>query len=151
MQPPLRFLFLRAPIARAPTASDRPPTDTDITGDSVGIEIRNGSLNISGDSTITGGDKFEDPVPNGSGTTCQGVAVAVSQHSGSAKVNVNITGGTFKGAYGLYEVSLQGNEPVSEMSITGGTFESPVYSENVTDFISNLPKDTSITLFILRA
>ena len=112
-------------------------TDTDITGDSVGIEIRNGSLNISGDSTITGGDKFEDPVPNGSGTTCHGVAVAVSQHGGSAKVNVNITGGTFKGAYGLYEVSLQGNEPASKMSITGGTFKAPVYSENVTDFISN--------------
>ena len=112
-------------------------TDTDITGDSVGIEIRNGSLNISGDSTITGGDTFVEPMPNGSGTTCQGVAVAVSQHGGTAKVNVNITGGTFKGAYGLYEVSLQGNEPVSEMSITGGTFESPVYSENVTDFISN--------------
>lgn len=112
-------------------------TDTDITGDSVGIEIRNGSLNISGDSTITGGDTFVEPMPNGSGTTCQGVAVAVSQHGGTAKVNVNITGGTFKGAYGLYEVSLQGNESASEMSITGGTFESPVYSENVTDFISN--------------
>ena len=121
-----------------PSTGSLSVTDTDITGDTVGIEIRNGSLSISGESNITGGDEFSEPVPNGSGTTCQGVAVAVSQHTGStAKVEINITGGTFNGAYALYETYLQNDEPRSTMSVTGGNFNAPVYSENVTEFISN--------------
>ena len=129
-----------------PSTGSLTVTDTDITGDSVGIEIRNGSLSISGESNITGGDEFKEPVPNGSGTTCQGVAVAVSQHTGStAEVNVTITGGTFNGAYSLYETYQQDDQPRSTMSVTGGNFNAPVYSENVKKFISNPDQSTGST------
>ena len=129
-----------------PSTGSLTVTDTDITGDSVGIEIRNGSLSISGESNITGGDEFKEPVPNGSGTTCQGVAVAVSQHTGStAKVDVTITGGTFNGAYSLYETYQQDDQARSTMSVTGGNFNAPLYSENVTKFISNPEQSTGST------
>ena len=129
-----------------PSTGSLTVTDTDITGDSVGIEIRNGSLSISGESNITGGDEFKEPVPNGSGTTCQGVAVAVSQHTGStAQVNVTITGGSFNGAYALYETYQQDDQARSTMSVTGGNFNAPVYSENVTKFISNPEQPTGST------
>ena len=66
--------------------------------------------------------------------------MAVSQHTTNHDLEVNISGGTFSGAYALYEEDLQ-DETVSgiSMNITGGTFNgttSPIYSENVTGFIS---------------
>ena len=111
-----------------------------ITAGITGIEIRAGALNISGENTSISGNGTFDTTPNGSGTTVDGVAVAVSQHTTNHDLEVNISGGTFSGAYALYEEDLQ-DENVSgiSMNITGGTFNgttSPIYSENVTGFIS---------------
>lgn len=111
-----------------------------ITGDVTGIEIRAGTLNISGDQTkITGNGEF-DHTSNGSGTTIGGVAIAVSQHTTNHNLSVNISGGTFTGKYALYEEDLQDSDVSNiTLSITGGTFTgttASLSSENVVDFVT---------------
>ena len=121
---------------------------SEITGIDSGIEIRAGELNISGDTVITATATEFSAQPNSNGTTMSGVAVAVSQHTTNLPIAVNITGGTFNGVKALYEEDLQ-DENVSNISVTvsGGTFEGDVESENVTGFISGgsfqtLPNET---------
>ncbi len=121
---------------------------SEITGIDSGIEIRAGELNISGDTVITATATEFSARPNSNGTTMSGVAVAVSQHTTNLPIAVNITGGTFNGVKALYEEDLQ-DENVSNISVTvsGGTFEGDVESENVTGFISGgsfqtLPNET---------
>ena len=121
---------------------------SEITGIDSGIEIRAGELNISGDTVITATATEFSARPNTNGTTMSGVAVAVSQHTTNLPIAVNITGGTLKGVKALYEEDLQ-DEESSNISVTvsGGTFEGDVGSENVTGFISGgsfqtLPNET---------
>ena len=113
-------------------------TDSTVSGNQTGIEIRAGSLTVEGDKTvIRGGDLFTSS-PNGNGTTTTGVAIAVSQHTTNLSISVAVKGGTFEGAYAFYEEDLQDETTGSiSLSVTGGTFRSPVYSENVRQFISN--------------
>lgn len=109
--------------------------DTKISGTS-GIELRAGTLEVSGGEISATAKTFET-LPNEAGSTIDGAAIAVSQHGYDPDIAVNITGGTLKGVKALYEEDLQ-NEDVSNISVTvsGGTFEGDVESENVTGFIS---------------
>ena len=109
--------------------------DTKISGTS-GIELRAGTLEVSGGEISATAETFE-ALPNEAGSTIDGAAIAVSQHGYDPDIAVNITGGTLKGVKALYEEDLQ-NEDVSNISVTvsGGTFEGDVESENVTGFIS---------------
>ena len=115
--------------------------DTKISGTS-GIELRAGTLTVSGGEISATAEKLVT-LPNEAGTdhadgsTVDGAAIAVSQHGYDPDIAVNITGGTFNGVKALYEEDLQ-NEDVSNISVTvsGGTYEGDVESENVTGFIS---------------
>ena len=109
--------------------------DTKISGTS-GIELRAGTLEVSGGEISATAKTFET-LPNEAGSTIDGAAIAVSQHGYDPDIAVNITGGTLKGVKALYEADLQ-NEDVSNISVTvtGGTYEGDVESENVTGFIS---------------
>lgn len=115
--------------------------DTKISGTS-GIELRAGTLTVSGGEISATAEKLVT-LPNEAGTdhadgsTIDGAAIAVSQHTTNLPIAVNITGGTFNGVKALYEEDLQ-NEDVSNisMAVTGGTYEGDVESENVTGFIS---------------
>lgn len=107
----------------------------EISGES-GIEIRSGKLVVKGGTIKSTASQF-DKKPNGSGTTILGAAVAVSQHNTDKDINVEISGGTFESPfYALYEEDLQ-NEKVDniKMSVTGGTFQGGIYSENNPSFI----------------
>ena len=120
-----------------------------------GIEMRSGTLNIIGNPTIEATDSFStrpstDP-DIGSGFTVGGAAVAVSQNGNDNPLSINIEGGTFKGAYALYETDLMGGETDNiSLAIRGGTFEgtNPVSSQNVTDFIrgGSFPNVTGDTM-----
>ncbi len=109
----------------------------EIVGANTGIELRSGTLSISGGTiSCTRTDKVIEP--NGSGTTVSGAALAISQHTTNKDISVTISGGTFTGPYALYEEDLQDGE-VSNIKITGvsgGTFNGKIYSENCTQFIS---------------
>ena len=107
-----------------------------------GIEIRAGELNVEG-GTITATGAFASN-PSGGGSTTDGVAIAVTQHTTALPIDVKISDGTLNatGAEGksLYQANVQENDPTDvakiEMQVTGGTFNAAVESENVTEFIS---------------
>ena len=107
-----------------------------IYGGETGIEVRSGEVNIYGGNITGGGNPLEND-PNGNGTTTSGAALAISQHTTNNNIDVNISGGTFKGYYALFENDIQ--DDVSDnikISVTGGEFIGKIYSENCKDFIT---------------
>ncbi|MCD8371677.1 MAG: carbohydrate-binding domain-containing protein [Clostridia bacterium] len=117
------------------TISEETGTVT-IKGENSAIEIRSGTLNISAGTFISTADTLEVNY-NGSGTTIYGAAIAISQHTTEKEISVNISGGTFKGCYAIYETDTveakEGSTP-GEISanITNGTFEGKVGSTSTT-------------------
>lgn len=110
--------------------------NTEVKG-ATGIEMRAGHLTISGGSTIEATASVFEETPNGNGSTMTGVAVAVSQHTTNLPVSVTIEGGTLKGVKAVYEKDLQGGAVDNiTLSLTGGTFEGEVESQNAAGFIS---------------
>lgn len=113
--------------------------DTLISG-ATGIEMRAGELNISG-GNIVGNNEFMTSA-SGNGNSVFGAAVAVSQHTTNLLISVNVTGGTLEtvgnAVYALYENDLMNDGDVDDItiSVTGGTFNGEVYSENCTEFIA---------------
>lgn len=117
--------------------------ELNISGDAViegvtGVEIRGGSLEISG-GAIKGWGNPESATPNGNGTTTVGAAVAISQHTTNHAITATISGGTFTGINALYEADLHAdNQVATEMtlSVTGGTFDGKVSSKSCSNFIA---------------
>lgn len=107
-----------------------------ITGTS-GIEIRSGSLSITGNPMITATGEFYC-APESSGHTTSGVALAICQHTTQQKIDVDISGGTFKGDYGVYEDNPQQNPPTSigtiSIAISGGNFKGDTAAVRIVDF-----------------
>ncbi len=113
--------------------------DTYIIG-GAGIEIRSGELNLAG-GTVVGTDPLGH-WSGGSGNTVGGAAVAVSQHTTELPITVSITGGTLEatGENGrsVYELdTVESDEPSKgvALSLTGGIYNAPVESDNLTHFI----------------
>lgn len=115
-------------------------TGGEIIGGTSAIEIRAGILKISGDATIVANGKELSCVSNGNGSTTNGVAVAVIQHTTGLALNASITGGTLKGLAALYQANPEQNDAseIENVSLTveNGTFNGQVYSENKSGFIS---------------
>ena len=116
-------------------------TGGEITGPGA-IELRAGSLKISGSPTITSTETTltENTVSPGRGNSIYGAAIAISQHSTDFDIKVNISGGTFIGAYGFYEKDLMDDDSDNiSASISNGVFigiEGSVSSENMSGFVS---------------
>ena len=116
-------------------------TGGEITGPGA-IELRAGSLTISGNPTITSTETTltENTVSPGRGNSIYGAAIAISQHSTDFDIEVNISGGTFIGAYGFYEKDLMNDDSDNiAASISNGVFigiEGSVSSENMSGFVS---------------
>ena len=106
-----------------------------IIGQTTGIEIRSGNLNING-GVIQGLGQTFSVDPNGNGTTTSGAAVAIAQHTTGREINVNITGGTFTATaddgYAIVASNPQSNQNVIndvKIEINGGYFEANVANE----------------------
>lgn len=126
-----------------------------------GIEMRAGELNVY-DGTIT--STLEEPLltdPNPrEGNSVYGAAVAISQHTTQLPVDVNVSGGTlgatYEGNYALYEIDLiedagaTGDKDIITISLTGGTYNGEVYSENKTGFVSGgkFSEELDASLFV---
>ena len=123
--------------------------ETTITGGEIkgatGIEIRAGKLTVNEGTTVTATGAYTEPVPNPSGTTVGGVAIAVSQHTTERPIDVTVNGGTFNaaGADGkaFLEIDTVRNEGVTPsegvaVSIVDGEFNASVEARNITGFIS---------------
>lgn len=111
-----------------------------------GIEMRSGTLLVSG-GTIEATKAFS-VTPTGNGSTTTGVGVAVAQHTTGKDLMVAITGGTVKGEKAVYQSNVQNNkaEVVEkvQVGIVGGTFEGNVESENLKEFIAGGTFNTQV-------
>lgn len=117
----------------------------DISGNAViegssGIEMRAGNLTIDDASvTVTATGDFA-AAGNTSGSTVDGAAIAISQHTTNLPINVTLSAGTYtatgENGKAVYEKDLQ-TEPKDDInvSITGGSYNGAVESENCTQFI----------------
>ena len=107
-------------------------SNANINAGSTAIEIRAGKLNIK-DGTYTSAGEFKTS-PNGNGTTVDGAALAVSQHTTKLPIEVTIDGGSFKGEYSLYEANVQENNEESlakvNIKINDGNFDGKFFIEN---------------------
>ncbi|MDD7775949.1 MAG: hypothetical protein PT938_04140 [Solobacterium sp.] len=107
-------------------------SNTNVNAGSTAIEIRAGKLNIK-DGTYTSAGEFKTS-PNENGTTVDGAALAVSQHTKKLPIDVTIDGGSFKGKYSLYEANVQENDEESlakvNIKINDGNFDGKFFIEN---------------------
>ncbi len=105
---------------------------------STAIEVRAGKMTVeSGTFTATATEYKCDP--NGDGTTTEGAALAIAQHTTKKDIGVTINGGTFNGIKALNESNPQNNDPAPQvdLKVTDGTFNGDV---SITD-----DKNTSIS------
>lgn len=113
-----------------------------------GIEMRDGTLIISGDAAvISHADKYESN-SNGSGATTVGAAVAIAMYGNGNRVGVlNISGGTFKGVKALsYANPNNVVNPDVTINVTGGTF-----STDITDALTNADVKSNIKEYTVAA
>lgn len=106
--------------------SDIVVKNANITG-STAIEVRAGSMTIeSGTFTATAAEY--SCKPNGGGTTTEGAALAIAQHTTKKDISVTVNGGTFKGIKALNESNPQNNDPAPQvdLKVVGGTFNGDV-------------------------
>lgn len=111
-----------------------------------GIEMRSGTLLVTG-GTIEATQPFSVSA-SGNGSTTTGVGVAVSQHTTGKDLTVAITGGTVKGEKAVYQSNVQNNNKETvdkiQIGIIGGTFDGKVESENIENFIAGGEYNTAI-------
>lgn len=108
-----------------------------ITGVDTAIEIRSGEL-IVGEGEYKSTAESFSCTPNGNGTTTIGAALAIAQHTTKKDISVTINGGTFTGARALNESNPQQNDPAPQINlkVNSGTFNGPVYTTDITKFIT---------------
>ena len=93
------------------------------------IEIRAGKMTIESGSYTSNATVFSTK-PNGNGNTTAGAALAISQHTTDLDIDVNVTGGTFKGIYAIYENDIQNNTGNVSVSVSGASLNGKVYSKH---------------------
>lgn len=122
-----------------------------------GIEIRSGTVTINNGNIIGEAPSFTKVV-NGSGSTTNGVGVAIAQHTTKNPINLTINGGDISGKYAFYEWNPHNNSRSDldkiNIYITGGNFKTTleggvaVYSQNFTNFISGGKFNTDVTEYL---
>jgi len=110
-----------------------------------GIEIRSGSLTVHNGDIKGIAPKFVKTA-NKSGSTTNGVGIAIAQHTTKKAINVVVNGGKVSGQYALYEWNPHNNsqEDLNKINlrIIGGEFTSlaengkTIYSQDFTSFVS---------------
>ena len=102
-----------------------------ITGAETAIEIRAGKMTIDGGNYTS----IQNPLevePNGNGTTTSGAALGISQHTTNLPIDVIVNGGTFTGAYAIWEKDVQDETAHDQIKLTvnDGIFNGAIYSQN---------------------
>lgn len=112
-----------------------------------GIEIRDGSLNISGGTITSAATKFIS-AENNNGATTIGAAVAIAMYgNGNRAAKLNISGGTFKGVKAIaYSNPNKVTNPDVTINVTGGTF-----STDITDALTNADVKSNIKEYAVAA
>ncbi len=102
--------------------------NSQVTGESTGVEVRRGTVSITGNDTVlTGNGQFSTTDAQGK-VGVMGVGLSVVPYDSTTPLDITIKDGTFVGSYGLYEKDILGESSGtqtitgSEMAIQGGTF-----------------------------
>ena len=110
-----------------------------------GVEVRAGTLNVSGATINVNADASYEFNPNGNGSTASGVGIAVAQHTTQQAINVMVSDGVFTAPVAFAEGNPQHNpdEAIEQvaLAIVGGEFNATngdpiVASEDVEKFIT---------------
>ena len=136
-------------------------SNCEVKGDITAIEIRAGKMTIDGGTYTSNKNPF-DVEPNGSGTTTEGAALGISQHTTNLPLEVTVNGGTFNGAYAIWEKDVENNVALDKIKLTvnDGTFNGAIYSQNnqncllagtyddasALDYMGNYKGDINITM-----
>lgn len=108
-----------------------------ITGSS-GIEMRSGSLVVEGGMITATGDPFASD-PNGNGSTTDGAAIAIVQHTTKLAIDVALNGGTYTGNRAIYEENLQNNteEDIDKiaLNVNGGTYNGELLTKDLSGYV----------------
>ena len=108
---------------------------TSING-STAVEIRAGKLTVNDGTYTSVADEFKCEA-NGNGTTTDGAALAIAQHTTQKDIDVTINGGTFKGPKALNESNPQKNDaPKIALVVNDGIFNGEVTTEDCSKFIN---------------
>ena len=116
--------------------------ETFIEGSS-GIEVRAGILNVYAGTIRADWSEFTVYENAGGGSSVDGAAIVVSQHSTNLPISVNLNGGTYSsnsaGGMSVYEADLLNDVATDkiEIAIDGGEYTQPVESKNVKGFVEN--------------
>ena len=90
-----------------------------------GVEMRSGTLNVSGNASITGTGSPFAVASNANGATTTGAGIAVVQHVTKNNIDVTISGGTISGASALSVSNPENNDEADiakvKVSVIGGT------------------------------
>lgn len=113
-----------------------------ITGGRTGVEVRAGTLTITG-GVIKGNEERYEVVPNDNGLTTLGTAVSVRQHTTKQPITLNISGGTFYGFIPLSESNPLGNsaEDIAKINydVSGGVFYAGSGADGETVHVEDYP------------
>ena len=107
-----------------------------VTGHNSAIEVRSGKLSINGGKFTATSENFKCD-PNGSGTTTEGAAIAIAQHTTKKNIEVSINGGEFNGVRALNESNPQNNDPAPavKLEINGGVFNGGISAVDALTFV----------------
>ena len=116
-----------------PQAGKLTITGGTIEGYSSAVEVRGGTVNISGGSLTATATTFSC-TKNGSGNTTVGAALAIAQHNTRKPISVTIDGGTFTGYKAISVEDPEDGDPQNvNVVINGGTFSDLSGVEYVAD------------------
>lgn len=123
--------------------------DCTFTAENAAIELRAGEMTIDGGNYTATATEFNCEA-NGNGSTTQGAALAIAQHTTKKDITVNIKDGTFVGVKALNESNPQENDPSPQvnLSISNGKFKGEVTTADVTKFISGGYFTTNPTAYL---
>lgn len=123
-------------------------TNAEIKAGDVGVETRNGTLNVGAGAVITGGTGEAGNAPNGNGSTAQNAGIAVAQHTTKGGITVNVSdGAAVSGGSALYVVNPQANEEPGDLKVTvdGEATKLTATNENGHAIFNQAPVDVVVT------
>ena len=101
------------------------------------IEVRAGGMTIDGGVYTAMASEFKCEA-NGNGSTTQGAALAIMQHTTKLPISVYVKNGVFHSAAAVAEKNIQKNDPKPnvDLQIADGQFNGVVVADDVLNFIS---------------
>lgn len=101
------------------------------------IEVRAGDMTIDGGIYTAMASEFKCEA-NGNGSTTQGAALAIMQHTTKLPISVYVKNGVFHSAAAVAEKNIQKNDPKPnvDLQIADGQFNGVVVADDVLNFIS---------------